>query len=64
MEPPAGNVKDERTCHNEEIVHLHPAWTKLIALCREIGFGELERIKIQNGLPVIADVAKRHVKFT
>ena len=64
MEPAAGDGKNERARLDDELVRLHPAWAKLIALCREIGFGELERIKIQNGLPVIADVAKRHVKFT
>ena len=43
---------------------LHPAWINLIRFCREMGFGEIERVKIQDGLPVIAEITKKKVKFT
>ena len=43
---------------------IHPAWANLMRFCREMGYGELERNKIQDGLPVVAEVATRRVKFT
>lgn len=46
------------------VERVHPAWAKLMRFCREMGYGELERIKIQDGLPVVAEVATRRVKFT
>jgi len=43
---------------------LHPAWLCLIRFCSDLGHGELERLKIQDGLPVIAEVTTRKVKFS
>ena len=44
-------------------VAIHPAWLKLIELCRVMGFGELERVKIQDGVPTVAEVVKERVKL-
>jgi hypothetical protein len=41
---------------------LHPAWAAFIRLCEQIEFGELERVKLQNGLPVSVEVVKRKIK--
>jgi hypothetical protein len=41
----------------------HPAWQALIRFCREVGHGEIERIKIQDGLPVSAEVVTRKVRW-
>ena len=41
---------------------MHPAWEAFIRLCRQIGFGELERVKLQDGLPVSVEVVKRKIK--
>jgi len=30
----------------------------------ELGHGEIEQLKIQDGLPVLAEMTKRKVKFT
>jgi hypothetical protein len=46
---------------NEDV---HPAWLRLMRYCAELGHGEIEKLKIQNGLPVIADVVREKVKFT
>ena len=46
-----------------QLLRVHPAWAKVIELCREIGYGELERVKIQDGLPVIVEVATRRIKL-
>ena len=43
---------------------LHPAWRKLIRYCAEIQHGEIELLKIQDGLPVLAEKVKQKVKFT
>jgi hypothetical protein len=43
---------------------LHPAWRAFIIHCAELKHGEIEKIKIQDGLPVLAEVVRRKVKFT
>jgi len=43
---------------------VHPAWIRLIRYCAELGHGEIEKLKIQDGVPVIADVVREKVKFT
>ena len=42
---------------------IHPAWFRLIELCREMGHGELEKIKIQDGVPTVAEIVKERVKL-
>ena len=43
---------------------VHPAWRALIQYCAELDHGEIEVLKIQNGLPVLAEVIRKKVKFT
>jgi len=42
---------------------LHPAWLAFIRHCHELGFGEISQLKIQDGLPVMAEETKKKVKF-
>jgi len=42
---------------------LHPAWRAFLHFCRELQYGEIERLKIQDGVPIIAEVVKKKVKF-
>lgn len=42
---------------------LHPAWLALIRYCAELQHGEIERLKIQDGVPVLAEVTRKKVKF-
>lgn len=42
---------------------LHPTWRAFIEYCREISHGEIETLKIQDGLPVLAEVVRKKVKF-
>jgi len=42
---------------------LHPAWTALIQHCRQLGFGTIERLKIQDGLPVMVEESIKRTKF-
>lgn len=43
---------------------LHPAWRALIEYCGALKHGEIETLKIQDGLPVLAEVVRKKVKFT
>jgi hypothetical protein len=44
-------------------VELHPSERKLIETIRSINAGEIESIKIQNGLPVIFKITLGEGKF-
>lgn len=44
-------------------VSVHPAWRSFLRFCAELKHGEIERLKIQDGLPVLAEVTKKKVKF-
>ena len=42
---------------------LHPAWLAFIRFCAQLEFGDIERLKIQDGLPLIAELTTKKVKF-
>ena len=42
---------------------LHPSWLAFIRHCRELGYGEIQQLKIQDGLPVMAEESVRKTKF-
>ena len=42
---------------------VHPSWLRLIQFCAELGYGEIEKLKIQDGLPMLAEVTTRKIKF-
>jgi hypothetical protein len=42
---------------------LHPAWRAFIRYCVELRHGEIERLCIQDGLPVLAESTTKKVKF-
>jgi hypothetical protein len=53
---------------NEEVltgklIRVHPVWYSFIKYCEEIQNGEIERLKVQNGLPVIAEEVKKKIQF-
>ena len=56
---PARRVPESRTSAN-----VHPAWLRLIRYCADLGHGEIEKLKIQDGLPMAAEVTTRKVKFS
>jgi hypothetical protein len=43
---------------------LHPAWRAFIRYCAELQHGEIELLKIQDGVPVLAEVVKKKIKFS
>ena len=42
----------------------HPAWVAFVRFCEELRHGEIASLKIQDGLPVLAEVTTKKVKFT
>ena len=42
---------------------IHPAWRELMSLCARLGYGEIERLKIHDGLPVMAELTRQKVKL-
>jgi hypothetical protein len=47
-----------------EAKEVHPAWREFMRFCQEMGHGEIERLVIQDGLPVLAQMTRQKVKFT
>lgn len=43
---------------------LHPAWIEFIRFCRQMRHGEIDQLKIQDGLPLLAETVRQKVKFT
>ena len=42
---------------------LHPAWQAFIQYCRDLDHGEIECVKIQNGLPISAEVTRKKIRW-
>ncbi len=42
----------------------YPDWEAFVRFCEELGFGEVERLKIQDGRPVLAEVVTKKIRFT
>ena len=42
----------------------HPAWLAFIRFCSELKHGEIDRLLIQDGMPLLAEMTKKKVKFT
>jgi hypothetical protein len=42
---------------------IHPAWRAFMEFCSELSHGEIEILKIQDGLPVLAETVKKKIKF-
>ena len=56
--------KSEEKLSNFKSVYLHANWRDFITLCEKLGFGEISNIKIQNGLPMVAEVVKKKISFS
>jgi hypothetical protein len=57
LTPPGAGTKTE-------LESLHPAWRTFIRYCSQLRHGEIERLCIQDGLPVLAETTTKKVKFT
>jgi hypothetical protein len=43
---------------------LHPAWLEFIRFCTQLRHGEIDQLKIQDGLPLLAETVRQKIKFT
>ena len=43
---------------------LHPAWIEFIRFCNELQHGQIDQLKIQDGLPMLAETVRQKVKFS
>jgi len=43
---------------------LHPAWRSFVRYCEHLQHGEINLLKIQDGLPVLAETTRKKVKFS
>ena len=57
----APNTK--RNMHGDDAAALHPTWGAFIRYCEELKYGEIERLRIQDGIPVLAEVVAKKIKF-
>lgn len=48
----------------EQEASLHPAWRAFVRYCEQMGHGEIERLKIQDGIPVLVEVSRQKIKFS
>jgi hypothetical protein len=53
----------ERNSRGNNAARLHPTWRAFIRYCEELKYGEIGRLKIQDGLPVLAEVVEKKIKF-
>ena len=56
--------KHEEKLNTLRSVYVHANWFHFITLCEKLDFGEIENLKIQNGLPVVAEVVKKNINFS
>jgi hypothetical protein len=42
---------------------LHPSWAAFVRFCRELGHGEIEKLRIQDGLPMSAEIVREKIRF-
>lgn len=46
------------------LIRIHHIWFSFIKYCEDLKYGEVEKLKIQDGLPMLAEEVKKKVKFT
>ena len=56
--------KDGKAAHFEPcLLKIHPSWISFMKFCEHLKDGEILRLKIQDGLPMVAEESKKKVKF-
>jgi hypothetical protein len=46
------------------LTYIHPTWYSFIKYCETLKYGEIDKLKIQDGLPMLAEEVKRKIKFS
>ena len=58
----AGQQGNQQRAGNP-VSRLNTTWVEFMQYCAELGHGEIERLKIQDGLPMLAEQAIKKIKF-
>ena len=53
----------EKGLGKSRYIHIHPIWYTFIKYCESVRFGEIENLKIQDGLPMVAEGIKKKILF-
>ncbi|PYY02356.1 MAG: hypothetical protein DMG64_11865 [Acidobacteria bacterium] len=61
---PESHRKGSTSNLGETEASLHPAWLAFVRYCQQMGHGEIERLKIQDGIPVLVEVSRHKIKFS
>ena len=56
-------ISEEKLSHTKP-VYLHANWCDFITLCEKLGYGEIENLKIQDGLPMFVEIVKKRINFS
>jgi hypothetical protein len=59
----AGAMQQDQGSPKRTTVLLHPAWHTFIRYCAELRHGDIERLRIQDGLPIMAEETRKKVRF-
>ncbi|MFC2168805.1 hypothetical protein ACFLRW_07455 [Acidobacteriota bacterium] len=59
-----GEKISEEKPSNFRSVYVHANWFHFITLCERLEFGEIDNLKIQDGLPMFAEVVKKKFSFS
>ena len=46
------------------LIRVHKNWGDFIRYCEKIGYGEIQNLRIQDGIPQIAEVVKKKINFS
>jgi hypothetical protein len=60
---PDHNLATIRRLANHPDKANHPVWAAFIKYCAELDHGDIEVLRIQNGLPLLAETTRKKVKF-
>lgn len=63
MSADSGQTKSPVLATGDAERPMHPAWLEFIRFCRDLRHGEIERLSIQDGLPVLAEITRKKIKF-
>jgi len=59
-----GNSREPgKKAETSKLIYVHPLWHSFIKYCETLEYGEIDKLKIHDGLPVSAEKALKKTKF-
>ena len=53
----------DNSLRGNRLVRINPIWYSFIKYCETLDHGEIDKLKIKDGLPMLAEEVKKKVKF-